>query len=251
MITQDACNFLGCSSKKLNLAYDRGELRKSKLPDGRVNWDEGDLRRMAGHRVDRQFVVAYARVDPRLDHRQFGTTEHRLQEQKDRLTAYCKQREFPADVVIGEARPVNRVRTYDGVIFSGFSALTGLIAQGRVSKLVIDSIDRINVGGSWEMFLRWLPLFGGTEVVVLNTTHATKEIREESKYWMADLLQQHKAHVGEIRDEAILRQYMGGYDLGITPAKVRKAERMVDAERNRARKAIRLPQPVDLSEVFE
>jgi len=237
-----------------------GRLKRTTLPSGRNDWNDEDVYALAGFNPKTQVNVIYARTEP-LDrdsvvHKgDYGviSAETRLEQQKERLQDYCKARGIQVDVVIGEVRRVNRVRYVNGVPTPGWNALMGLLLDRRVRTLIIESRDRISVGASWEMLEWMLKSVCGIEVIVVNKTLVTTESREESKYWIADMLQVHKAMTGELKDKRLLEQFVGGPDLGVSLQAVKRLDEKL-REKLAAERAGRVPrakrQPVDLDEIF-
>lgn len=230
-----------------------GKIRRTYTSSGRAVWNDQDVYSLAGFDPKAQVTVVYARTEPLG--RNTVSAEDRLEQQKQRLLMYCGVRDIQVDVVIGEVRRVNRIRHQDGVPCSGFNALMGLIGQRRVKTLVIESRDRISVGSSWEMFEWVMKSLCGVEVLVVNQTVVTTESREESKFWIADMLQVHKIMVGEIKDKYTIEQFMGGPDVGMARDAVKRLDQRLREKKAEARAANpHQPKPkktpVDLDELF-
>lgn len=244
---------MNCSAGVLRSLHKEGKLRMVKGVSGRIDWDSTDIFRLAGLETKSQINVIYARTEP-LGPSQ-ASAEDRLEQQKARLIRYCQNYGVQVDLVIGEIRRVNRVRAVDGKPAGGFSALMGLIAERKIRNLVIESRDRLNVGGSWEMFEWIMKSICGINVVVANQHVVTTESREESKFWIADMLQIHKIMVGEIKDKTIIQNFIGGPDAKLAKAAVRKVDetmrqkKRIERATGQERKIKK--QHVDLDELFD
>jgi predicted site-specific integrase-resolvase len=252
MTTTQATRILRCTPGVLQRLNKQGKLRMVKGANGRIEWDEHDIYSIAGLDPAGQINVVYARTESLGGSSR--PAEERLEEQKARLLQYCQSYGVRVDLVIGEVRRANRIRYKDGSPAGGFSALMGLISERRIRTLIIESRDRICVGSSWEMFEWILKSICGIDIIVLNKVHVTKESREESKFWIADMLQIHKAMVGEIKDKQVLQQFWGGPDVKLAKNAVRKLD---EALRQRKRlehatgQEVRVKkQPVDLDDLF-
>jgi predicted site-specific integrase-resolvase len=228
-----------------------GRIRKFVNPRGRTEWNDQDVYTLAGMDPAAQMNVVYARTEPIPG----GTTESaekRLETQKQRVLAMCEARKIPVDMVIGEVRKVNRLHDGRGPAV-GFNALMGLLQEKRVKTLIIESRDRISVGASWEMMEWFMKSMCGCEVLVLNKYHVTTESREESKLWIADMLQVHKVMIGEMRDAKIVKQFLGGPDVKTIDSVTKKLDKRL-REAKRAERDLGKPgikkKIVDLDEVF-
>lgn len=250
MTTRLARALLGCTKTRLYRAHRQGDL-KYRLVAGKIDWDDADLRRLAGLPPGPRYTVLYCRTEPAKG---LENAEVRLAVQKQRLIDYCVAKGWEPDVVIGEVRRVNRVRNVNNTDSNGLNILFQMIADKQVERLVLETRDRLIVGPSWELFQRLLNL-QGTDVHVINQVWPTTESREESINWMTDILAVHKVLAGEIHDKVLAAQFMGGLDLGTAQKQVRALHNRInarDAEVRRREKAghRRVRDPVDLAELF-
>lgn len=255
MNTTQAARVLRCDHKTLTAYAKQGKLKKVKLISGRLDWDDHMVYALAGIDAGTQINVIYARTEPYTNNN--GTqpgADERLENQKQRLLKYCQDYGVRIDLVIGEVRRVNRIRDVVGGPAAGFSALLGLVADGKVNKLIIESRDRLSVGGSWEMIEWVFRVACGVEIVVVNKLLVTTESREESKYWIADMLQIYKAMTGEIKDKRVLEQFWGGPDAMLTKKAVRRIDEQLRQKKKLARatgqETKKKKQYVDLDDIF-
>ena len=252
MTTKRATLLLNVTRMTLERMARDGRLRKFVNPRGRTEWNDQDVYTLAGMDPAAQMNVVYCRTEPIPG----GTTESaekRLETQKQRLLAMCEARQIPVDMVIAEVRRVNQIRDPHRDPARGFNALMGLLQEKRIKTLIIESRDRISVGSSWEMMEWFIKSLCGCEVLVLNKYHVTTESREESKLWIADMLQIHKIMVGEMKDQKVIRNFLGGPDprtvTSVTKALDKKLREAKRVERDKGRPGIK-KKIVDLDEVF-
>lgn len=229
-----------------------GRLRAFINPGGRTEWNDQDVYTLAGMDPAAQLNVVYARTEPIPG----GTTESaekRLETQKQRLLSMCEARKIPVDMVIGEVRRVNQIRDPHRDPARGFNALMALLQERRVKTLIIESRDRISVGASWEMIEWIIKSMCGCEIIIMNKFHVTMESREESKLWIADMLQVHKIMVGEMKDPKTIKQFLGGPDIrtvkSVTQAMDKKLREAKRVERDQGKPGLK-KKIVDLDDVF-
>lgn len=245
---------LKCGRQTLYRMAADGRLRQVKSPAGKIEWNDHDVLTLAGFDPAGQLNVIYARVDPRRVTTE--SAEARLEAQKERLMRYCQAEGIKVDLVLGEARRVNRLLDGENDPYPNFNTMMGLLAEKRIGKLIIDTPDRVMVGSSWAMFEFLVKSICGCEVVVLNKQLVTTESKEESKLWLQDMLTLHKALTGEIKDKELVRSFAAGVDKKITTRLVQAYEKK---ERNKrrserdgaARQGKGYKKPIDLTDVFD
>lgn len=252
MTTSRARLLLKCTRRTLERMARDGRLRKEVVHGNRTEWNDQDVLTLAGMDPEAQLTVVYARTEP-LETNTAESAESRLEEQKKRLLKYCDARDISVDMVIGEVRRVNRIRDMGNNPAAGFNALMALLADRRIGRLVIESRDRISVGASWEMFEWIFKSYCGCEILVVNPFIFTTESREESKYWIADMLKIHKIATGEIRDKKLKQQFVGGPDVKTMDFLTKRLDRKLREAKKVARDQGapgRKKRIVDLEDVF-
>lgn len=253
MTTARARLLLKCSLRTLERMARDGRLKKFINNRGRSEWNDHDVLTLAGMDPNGQMTVVYARTEPLEAGTTAESAETRLQEQKQRLLNQCDARNIRVDLVIGEVRRVNRIRGMKMEPAAGFNALMGLLVDKKVGRLVIESRDRISVGASWEMFEWIMKSFCGCEIVVANPFLVTTESVEESKFWIADMLQIHKIMTGQLKDKKLIQQFTGGPDVKTMDFLNKRLDKKMREAKKVEREAGpggRKKQIVDLDEVF-
>jgi len=254
MTSKRAMFLLKCTRNTLDKMAQAGRIRRTKGPSGRTEWNDQDVLQAAGFDPEVQLNVLYARVDPgRIT---TESAEVRLENQKERLLRYCQKEGIRVDLILGDARKVNRLLDRKGQPAAGLNTLMGLLAEKRVGKLIIDTCDRLVVGASWAMFELLVSSICGCEVVVLNRQLVTTESREESKSWLQDMLAMHKVLTGEVKDLAMEREFVGGFDQKMTLHQVQTYEKKERIRRRNERDGTAkvgkgYSKHLDLSDVFD
>lgn len=254
MTSKRAMFLLKCGRSTLDKMARAGLIRKVKSAAGRTEWNDHDVLTAAGFDPAGQLNVLYARVDPgRIT---TESAEVRLENQKERLLRYCQREGIRADLILGDARKVNRLMDRKGNASVGFNTLMGLLSEKRVGRLIIDTPDRLVVGTSWAMFELFITSICGCEIVVLNRQLVTTESKEESKSWLQDMLTMHKVLTGEVKDPALEREFACGLDQKMTIHQVQEYEKRERTRRRNERDGTAkvgkgYSRPIDLSDVFD
>lgn len=250
MTTEQAKRLLRCDRRTLYYYESEGRLKKILNKAGRVDWDERDVRELAGFGKDPALTVVYARTAPVNITNMKDTAETRLEHQKARLMQYCEGHGIQVDIVIGEVRNVNRMRMKPDDVSSGLTALMALLAERKIGKLIIESRDRLMVGSSWELFEWFIKEICNCTIVVVNEHILTNDSKIESKEWLTDMLQMHKIITGEIKDKKLLQQYVGGPDLKTIRSMSIKLDKKMREAKKKARAEGLKKKIVDLDDIF-
>lgn len=178
-----------------------------------------------------RYKVLYCRAEPHVQ--DLGPAIQRLEAQKDRMLTWIHGRGMECDLVIKEVRPLYRYRdpSFDDTDTSGWQALLGLLSERRVATLYIESRDRLSVGPAWNI-IEMLVKTGKCEIVVMNNTWPTEEMKAEAKLWMTDVLLLYKVLAGEIRKQSVVDTFIKGFD----PIATMKLVHKVDAKLAQVRK---------------
>ena len=135
MTTEQAMEVLGCHRNSLYYYRDKGWIRYSKRPNGRVDWFEEDVYKMAGKTVDPgpSKAAIYVRVpNPSM--------KSHMAKQKEKLRRYCDTIPLPIDNIYEDYGA--------GTDFSeegrpGLHELIKAVIRHELHTVVIDSYCRI------------------------------------------------------------------------------------------------------------
>lgn len=250
MTTRQALKFLRISRNGLYRLQDQGLVKCTKVRN-RADWDEASLRTHLGLDTVPARTVIYARVEPTEG---LAPPAQRLAEQKERLLVWAEAKGIKIDLVLGESRRSNHFYHTGHDSSACLATLIQMIVERQLTKLIIESRDRLVVGVSWEFF-HLLCQRHGVEVLVVNSIWPTAEFRAESKNWLTDALTLYKIMNGEISDKTMLENFMAGVDLHLGKKTLRAIEQReagAKKESDRIKKHGYRSQrkPIDLDEVF-
>ena len=225
MTTAQAMEYLGKDRRFLENQSKLGKLLPVKKGNS-IDWLDQDIFRLKillDYSVLKEwnwaqtYTVVYCRTEPTegMPH-----ASRRLEAQKQRMLGYASGRGLAPDLIIGEVRPVLR---YGSLASSksdpntpiGLQTLFGLIASRKITRLIIETRDRLCALDSWTAFETLLAC-SGCEIEVVHNIWPSKEQRDEARGWMQDILYRYKVMVGEITDPSTMDLYMKGFDPKLT-----------------------------------
>ena len=180
MTAAEAMRVLKCSRNTVRYWVQKGRIRFTKMPNGRVVYWDDDVWALVGRKVIREnWTVAYVRVS--------GTTESHakeMQEQKIRVANWCAKRGLKLERVYED---VCRATEWSWDKRPGLHEMMRDIIENRVICVVCESHCRMGRLG-WEMFPPMFKYFG-VEMEWMNTAierpEWIQEQEEDLKYLLS------------------------------------------------------------------
>jgi len=161
---KEAKKLLGVTTRTIQRWDKQGKIRVVRTIGGRRRIPESEIKRILGLKEER-VVVGYARVSS-------TTKKDDLERQKQLIRSYAEEKGY------GEIEILSDVGSGLNERRKGFLKLLEMVAEGKISKVIIVCEDRLTIFG-FETLRKMFQAFG-TAIEVINSEDKTpKELVED------------------------------------------------------------------------